>query len=177
MHSELMLRPVTPDDAAHIEAYRAAFAGAEMRVTAEPGRIPGLDLLEQFENAAAWLKWCSEMQGRLSFFMSVRPADGKMIGALLLRHRLEYDDDDPEFASHIGYSIRPDARRRGYAKEQLRLGLEQAKAIGLTQVRLICADFNIGSIRTILANGGKLADSICGEESGLRVNRYDIRLT
>ena len=147
-----------------------------MRVTADPDRIPGLDMLEESDSAAAWLQWLDTMRGKVSAFLSVRQADGRVIGALMLRHRLEYDDDDPEFASHIGYSVRPDERRKGYAKEQLRLGLEQARGIGLERVRLICSDRNTGSIRTILANGGIYVDSVTGEESGLCVNRYDIIL-
>ena len=174
--SGLILRRMTAADAPLIEEYRASFPKERMRVTFAPDRIPGLNGLEKFESAAGWLERLRGMRGKVSAFLSVRPEDGRMTGALMLRHRLEYDDDDPEFASHIGYSIRPDERRRGYAKEQLRLGLEQARSIGLERVRLICSDSNTGSIRTILANGGVYVDSILGEESGLRVNRYDIIL-
>ena len=79
-----------------------------------------------------------------------------------------------EFASNFGYSVRPSERGKGYAKEQLRLGLQKAKAFGLNRVRIVCRDRNIGSNKTILANGGIYVDTIHGSESGLNINRYDI---
>lgn len=95
----------------------------------------------------------------------------------MFRHKLEYDDDDIEFASNFGYSIRPSERGKGYAKEQLRLGLQKAIAFGLDKVRIVCRDINIGSNKTILANGGIYVDTIHGEESGLNVNRYEIQMS
>ncbi|MDE7292180.1 MAG: GNAT family N-acetyltransferase [Treponemataceae bacterium] len=108
--------------------------------------------------------------------MSVRESDGKIVGFVIFRHKLEYDDDDEEFASNFGYSVRTSERGKGYAKEQLRLGLQKAKKFGLRKVRIVCRDINIGSNKTILANGGIYVDTIRGMESGLAINRYDIRL-
>ena len=175
--NELQLIPVSAAWAEEIAAYRAEFPKAQMRVTFDPDRIPGLDGLENYEDVPAWLRFCETLSGKITWYVTVRKRDGKMVGAVCLRHLLEYDDDDPEFASHIGYSIRPSERRKGYAKEQLRLALLEAKKLGLKQVRVVCRDINIGSVKTILANGGLPLDTIHGEESGLNVNRYDIRMT
>lgn len=172
----LVLVSPTLADAQKIEEYRAEFSSGWTRVTADPDRIPGLDGLESYASAAEWLRYCDAMRGKISWFMTVRESDGKPVGFLCLRHQLEYDDDDPDFRSHIGYSIRPSERGKGYAKEQLRLGLEKAREAGLTQVRLICLDTNTGSQKTILANSGIYLDTLHGEESGLNVNRYDILL-
>lgn len=157
-----------------IREYRDSFPAVRMRVTYDPERIPGMDYLEKYDNICEWLKFCESMTGRITWFMSVRQEDGKIVGFSCLRHKLEYDDDDPEFASHIGYSVRPDERGKGYAKEQLRLVLDKAWEMGIDPVRIVCRDINEGSNRTIIANGGKLIDSVYGEESGLTVNRYDI---
>ena len=173
---KLRLIPVSAEYAAEIEEYRAAFPADRMRVTPDPDSIPGLDRLEQFSSAAEWLRHCASVQEQISWYLTVRDSDGKIVGACCLRHALEYDDDDPEFCSHIGYSVRPDERRRGYAKEQLRLLLAEARKLGLRTVRLICSDRNTGSIRTILSSGGIFIDAIYGEESGITVNRYDIPL-
>ena len=172
----LMLVSPTLADARKIEECRAEFSTGWTRVNYDPDRIPGLDGLESHESVADWLRYCESMRGKVSWFMTVRESDGRMVGFLCLRHRLEYDDDDPEFRSHICYSIRPSERGKGYAKEQLRLGLKKAKEIGLKKVRLICLDTNAGSQKTILANGGIYVDTLHGEESGLNVLRYDMLL-
>ena len=171
------IRLVRPShaDAARIDEYRSAFRSGGMRVTWKPGRIPGMDGLEDFESVSAWLRHCDSMRGRIDWYMSVRAGDGKIVGFCCLRRRLCEDDDDPEFASHIGYSVRPDERGQGYGREQLRLLLPEARKAGIGTVRIVCRDINAASNRTILANGGVFIDSIYGEESGMTVNRYDIR--
>ncbi|MBO4887368.1 MAG: GNAT family N-acetyltransferase [Firmicutes bacterium] len=172
--SELELVEVSEKYLQQIEDYCAEFPADRMQVTAVPDQIPGLQGLEEFESVPEWLRYTKKMTGKISWYLSVRREDGKVIGAVCLRHKLEYDDDDPEFASHIGYSVRPSERRKGYAKEQLRLALKKAKELGIDPVRLICRDINIGSVRTIEACGGVYLDSLYGEESGLTINRYDI---
>ena len=174
---ELQLVPVSLALADEIAVYRASFPADRMRVTLDPERIPGLDHLEEYADIPSWLRFCETMRGKITWYATLRKQDGKMVGALCFRHRLEYDDDDPEFASHIGYSIRPDERRKGYAREQLRLALQEAKAMGLEKVRVICRDINLGSIKTILSCGGMYVDTLHGEESGLNVNRYDIPIS
>ena len=175
--NELQLVPLSLALADEIAAYRAAFPANRMRVTLDPDRIPGLDHLEEYDNIPAWLRFCETMRGKTTWYATIRKQDGKMVGALCFRHRLEYDDDDPEFCSYIGYSIRPDERRKGYAKEQLRLALQEAKALGVNKVRLICRDTNAGSVKTILSCGGVYVDTLRGEESGMIVNRYDIPIS
>ena len=172
----LVFKRPTPADAEKIAEYRAEFPAGRMRVTYDPERIPGMDCLEEHGSIPSWLRFCETMEGKISWFMTVRERDGRIVGFLCLRHKLEYDDDDPEFCSHIGYSVRPSEQGKGYGKEQLRLGLEKARALGLSKVRLICRAENTASGKTILANGGVYVDTIHGEESGLNVDRYDILL-
>lgn len=175
--SKLKLIKVSAEYADQITEYVAEIPSERMRVTYIQERIPGLDHLEEYNNVFDWIRFCDELSGKITWYMSVRECDSKIIGFIILRHKLEYDDDDIEFASHIGYSIRPSERGKGYAKEQLKLGLEKARELGIEKVRIVCRDINIGSNKTILANGGVYVDTIHGEISGMNVNRYDILLT
>lgn len=135
-----------------------------------------MDHLEEYGDVGSWLSFCKSMEGKISWYMTVRKADGKIVGMIVLRHKLEYDDDDEEFASNIGYSIHPDARNRGYGKQQLHLALKKAKEVGLSKVRIVCRDTNLASQRTIAANGGTYLDTLFGEESGMHIYRYDVLL-
>ena len=173
-----MLKLVKPsaEHAEQISEYRAEFPVERERLAYAPSRIPGMDYLEKYDNVLDWLAFCESMAAKLTWYMAVRKSDSRPVGFIVFRHKLEYDDDDMEFASNFGYSIRPSEQGKGYAKEQLRLGLQKAKALGLDKVRMICRDVNIGSNKTILANGGVYVDTIHGEVSGLNVNRYDIQM-
>ena len=63
-----------------------------------------------------------------------------------------------EVGGHIGYSVRPSARRRGIATEALRLVLPHAAALGIDPALLTCDLDNVASARVIEANGGVLED-------------------
>ena len=171
---ELILVQPSAAYAEQIADYKAEFPVDSPRVTYFIDRIPGMDHLEEYESVEEWLDYLQTMKGKVTWYMCVRPTDHKIVGFSCLRHKLEYDDDDIDFASHIGYSIRPSERRKGYAKEQLRLVLMEAKVRGLDKVHIVCRDSNEGSNRTIAACGGRFVDSLYGEESGITINRYDI---
>ncbi|MBJ8326280.1 GNAT family N-acetyltransferase [Streptococcus pacificus] len=83
--------------------------------------------------------------------------DNRAIGFLNLRLRL--NDYLKQKGGHIGYSIRPTERGKGYAKEQLRQGLQLAKAKNITSVLLTCHKDNLASKKTILACGGRYEDT------------------
>jgi len=175
--NKIKLLEASAEYAEKILEYRAEFPAERMRVTYDPSRIPGMDYLENYENVFEWLQFCEDMSDKITWYMAIRESDGRIVGFIVFRHKLEYDDDDIEFASNFGYSVRPSERGKGYAKEQLRIGLQKAKELGLAKVRIVCRDINIGSNKTILANGGVYVDMIHGEESGMNINRYDIRIS
>ena len=89
-------------------------------------------------------------------------ADGQAVGFLNLRLRL--NDYLLQEGGHIGYSIRPSARGQGFAKEQLRQGLQVAKSKNIKRALVTCDCDNAASRAVILANGGALEDIRGGKE-------------
>ena len=89
-------------------------------------------------------------------------ADGQAVGFLNLRLRL--NDYLLQEGGHIGYSIRPAARGKGLAKEQLRQGLQVAKSKNIKRILVTCDCDNVASRSVILANGGALEDIRGGKE-------------
>ncbi len=118
--------------------------------------------LRKYTSAEEWLsllettscpETCPEDKVPSDTFIAVRQSDNKIVGIIDLRHHIDHPILG-EWGGHIGYCVRPDERRKGYAKEMLRLDLENARKIGLKKVMVTCDTDNIASERTILANGG-----------------------
>lgn len=87
---------------------------------------------------------------------------GRALGFLNLRLRL--NDFLLKKGGHIGYSIRPTERGKGYAKDQLRLGLQEAASKNISKVLVTCLTDNQASRRTIVDCGGVLEDVRDGVE-------------
>jgi predicted acetyltransferase len=81
-------------------------------------------------------------------------AGGEIVAVSNLRHSLT-----PALkwrGGHVGYSVRPSSRRRGYGSLILRLTLQEARKLGIRTALVTCAKDNVGSAMVIRANGGVL---------------------
>ena len=87
---------------------------------------------------------------------------GQALGFLNLRLRL--NNFLLEKGGHIGYSIRPSERGKGYAKETLSQGLQVAKEKNIKKALVTSSVNNPASRAVILANGGLIEDVRNGVE-------------
>lgn len=88
--------------------------------------------------------------------------DGQAVGFLNIR--LCLNDFLLEEGGHIGYSIRPSERGKGYAKEALRQGLQVAKEKNIKKALVTCSVENPASRAVIVSNGGVFEDVRNGVE-------------
>lgn len=83
------------------------------------------------------------------------------LGRLSIRHRLT--DHLLRVGGHIGYEVRPTARRRGHATAMLRASLPHAQRLGIDPALVTCDDTNIASKTVIERNGGQLENLLDGK--------------
>lgn len=86
----------------------------------------------------------------------------EFVGAISLRHSIAH----PMLAAvggHVGYGVRPSARRRGFARDALRQVVPLAAARGIPRLLVTCDLDNVASARTIEANGGELEGELRGK--------------
>lgn len=82
------------------------------------------------------------------------------LGSIALRHELT--DFLLREGGHIGYSIRPSARRQGHASTALRQTLEMASEMGMERVLITCDEDNVASRAIIEGADGEYEDSRAG---------------
>ena len=87
--------------------------------------------------------------------------DQEYLGRLTIRHRLT--QRLLELGGHIGYDVRPSARRRGHATAMLAAALPRAAKLGIDRVLVTCDEDNTGSRKVIEANGGVFEDERGGK--------------
>ena len=90
------------------------------------------------------------------------------VGAVNIRHRL--NESLLLNGGHIGDGVRPSERRKGVATRMIALALEECKKLGIQQVLMVCDKNNIGSAKSIMANGGILENEIV--VNGVTEQRY-----
>ncbi|MGT2755966.1 GNAT family N-acetyltransferase [Streptococcus ovuberis] len=137
---------------AEFEAANSPFVGAISSWTAAKGNFEAwLQLIQEQEQADVLDRGIGRFVHLLSFSDS-----GDLLGIFSFSK-----DTTPaivDMYGHIGYSIRPSQRGKGYGTIQLRLGLLELKQFGLKRLMLVCDADNKPSRQMILANGGVLED-------------------
>ncbi len=120
----------------------------------------GCGALSNCASADEWIRLvisnettCPQGNVTSSSYIAVRLSDNKVVGIIDLRHHI----DHPilrVWGGHMGYTVRPSERRKGYAKEMLRQNLQNCRVRGMDKVLITCERNNIASEKTIRANGG-----------------------
>lgn len=174
--SDCFLTRPTSEYLEQISAFRREFADCL-------DWLHGAQGLRQIEDATAWLDYQALCENEetlpegvhlYSQFLYVRKADGKIVGMIGVRRKpigsLE------TWGGHVGYCVCPSERRKGYATRMLREVLPYCRQLGLKRVLLTAGDENVGSVKTILANGGVLESYVMTPRHDVPVGRYWIEL-
>ena len=97
----------------------------------------------------------------------------RLVGMINIRHQL-----NPfllQVGGHIGYMVRPSEQRKGYAKQMLKNAVEYLQqAFSIKEILVTCSPENIGSKKTILANGGVYERTTFHPDFG-KVDQYWIK--
>ena len=173
----MMLIEPTTEYNRQIRAYRKEFldCGDSMDGTGE---------LIRFENPEEWIEYLNMHRNPLTVpegrapstqYMLVREEDRKIVGMIDIRHSL--NDFLEKYGGHIGYSVAPGERRKGYAALMLKMALQKCKELGIEKVLITCSSGNEGSKRTILRNGGVYESTVYEPDEGVSLERYWIDLS
>lgn len=106
-------------------------------------------------------------------FLYVRKADMRLVGMIQIRHY--FNDYLSKYGGHIGYSVKPSERRKGYATSMLNAVLPYCKEIGLEKILISCIDGNIGSEKAILNNGGVYESTVYEPRGKFRMKRHKLK--
>ena len=175
MKKYILTKP-TDEYSTQIAEYRQEFLDAG-------DSMDGCGSLRVMENPFDFIKKCRDYEsedtlseGRViaTQFLLIRICDNRLVGMIQVRHY--FNDYLEKYAGHIGYSIRPSERRKGYAKQMLKMALPFCREIGLDKVLITCTDGNIGSEKTILANGGVYESTIHEPNENAELKRFWIKL-
>lgn len=146
--------------------------------------IHGTGGLQRFlDNYEGWLDKLQEDYKRIAneekvparTYFLIRSSDNRIIG--MINIRLALNEKLKKFGGHIGYSIRPTERGKGYNKINLYLGLKVCQEYKIDKVLMDADKDNPASWKTMEALGGVNVREFFDEEnSHCIVKDYEINV-
>lgn len=160
-----------------ISSYREEMLAAE-------SSFDGCLSLKRMPDPKEYTEYCTEWANpsrvlkengaRGTVLLCIRKADNRMVGCMQVHHVL--NEQMRNITGHVGYSVRPSERRKGYATQMLARAKDYLSSFGFTEICVSCLPENEASRRTILANGGEYIETVHLEEDDVDLERYLIRL-
>lgn len=140
--------------------------------------------LDEAASAEEWICWCQLRTSKetceqtgvdvpSTTYFAIRKKDNRLVGIIDLRHHINHPILGT-WGGHCGYTVRPSERGNGYAKEMLRLNLNNAIELGIDKLLITCHSGNRASEKTILANDGIYEKTIIVD--GTEIKRYWIEI-
>lgn len=142
--------------------------------------LAGTSYLRDYESYEEWLEFVLDNEQNstkhtevtANVFLAITEEDNRLIGIINIRHTL--NDYLYNFGGHIGYSVKREERKKGYATQMLKSALDICENIGLKEALLTCNADNIASAKTIKICGGILENEALDGET--LIQRYWIKL-
>lgn len=175
-NGEFFLVEPSEEYAEQITEYKQAFLDTD-------SSMDGCGPLRRCEDSLTYISECRKYTSQETLpdgwvlttqFFYIRKADNRLVGMIQVRHY--FNDWLSKFGGHIGYSIKPDERRKGYATSMLKAILPYCKEIGLDKILISCIDGNLGSEKTILNNGGIYETTVYEQDRKRNLKRFWITL-
>ena len=172
----MILVKVTAEYAEQIREYRKEFLDCG-------DSMDGCGSLRIMDDPYEYIKKCIDYEkaetvpeGRVQAtqFIFLRESDSKIVGMIHVRHY--FNDYLSKYGGHIGYSVRPTERRKGYAKKMLRSILPFCHDIGLDNILITCYDTNEASEKTILSCGGVYESTVYEPNDQAYLKRFWINI-
>lgn len=128
-------------------------------ITNNENTIPGSELLDKIPIFDEWLEYVNKNNSTITVSKEwvvtdtyIAKENDKIVGIISFRHEL---NDFLKDLGHIGYSVRPSCRCKGYATSMLKEVLKIAKEYGLKEIQISSEKDNTASIKIIEKNNGK----------------------
>ncbi len=146
--------------------------------------MDGTGGLRKFEDPQEWIEDSNRYRDPLTVpkgrvpatqYMFVREEDRRIVGMIQIRHYL--NDYLEKYGGHIGYSVAPGERRKGYAAQMLKMVLPKCKELNIDAVLITCIKGNTSSKKTILRNGGIYESTVYEPDEKAELERYWIHLS
>lgn len=142
--------------------------------------VCGSSDLQNYTSYQDWKAWvdCHEQeatlpQGRVCALQYLYVDEDQLIG--MVNIRLYLNEYLKQYGGHVGYSIAPTQRGKGYGKKMLQEACRKCKELGIHDILLVAEKKNMASIRTILACKGRFENEVIEGNQTLR--RYFIHVS